>query len=770
VVALAVAWGLFSGLPRALSADVAEAVTQDGERGTQELSGSPLAGVLRERGTREPIAGASVFILPHRLKAVTDSAGAFRFDAVPAGDYRVVVNLAGYERLERPGSQGAAEGPVLSLFLERSSYLAYETTVYGKEKKRDDSTRSLGRKEFTQAGAGGDPVRAVQNLPGVNRAAGLSSQIVIQGSAPNQTRYLIEGHEVPIIFHFGGLSSVVMPEALERVDYLSAGYGPEFGRALGGLVGVYTRSPRKDRFRGFGFVDILNAGAQLEGPIGPDGKGGAFMLSARQSYIGSVLRAVTRDNEDFSLTVAPEFRDLSGVYEIPLGDRADFKLTAVGSDDTLEFLLAEPAMGDPAVRGAFSNRTWFYRWIPQLTYRHGEGTVSRWSLAMGRDSIRFNVGEDFLRIGNTQLTARGELERRSAKNWVNYWGFDNRYRWANVDLRLPTVFGDGGITNPISSGVTREREVRSKFNDVGVYWRSVLGGEGPGWTWMPAVRGEYSSQTREFFAMPRLAVRYTASDSLSVRGAGGLYYQPPQEGETDAEVGNPELRAPRAWHAAAGVERDFRGGKAEGWTATSGLFYRGFERLVIPSNRLISRGGVTAPEYYTNDGSGRAFGAEALVRYQDRKWSGWLAYTVSRSTRWDPARAEYVFPFDQTHLLTALGSLDLRGNWRLSSRLRYVTGNPTTPVLGGVFDADNDVYIPQRGVLYSERLEPFFQLDLRVDKRFVTDRMIWSVYLELLNATNRANPEAIRYSYDYRVSEKVRGLPVVPLLGVKGEF
>ncbi len=83
-------------------------------------------------------------------------------------------------------------------------------------------------------------------MPGVAQTGG-SAQIIVQGSSPDDTGYLINGHRVPIVFHFGGLSSVIIPEAVERVELLPSGYGPEYSRAVGGIIGLTTKEPKKDR-------------------------------------------------------------------------------------------------------------------------------------------------------------------------------------------------------------------------------------------------------------------------------------------------------------------------------------------------------------------------------------------------------------------------------------------------------------------------------------------------------------------------------------------
>jgi len=44
------------------------------------------------------------------------------------------------------------------------------------------------------------------------------------------------------------------------------------------------------------------------------------------------------------------------------------------------------------------------------------------------------------------------------------------------------------------------------------------------------------------------------------------------------------------------------------------------------------------------------------------------------------------------------------------------------------------------------------------------------VFLDLLNAYNRRSIEGVAYSYDYANHQNVQGLPILPSIGVKGEF
>lgn len=741
-----------------------------------------IEGTLREKGTRNPISGASIYVIPSvpdgapapdastRLRAITDEQGRYTVSGEIPDDFEWVINVAGYERFEAIDRwRGSDEAPFKrQLFLQKDNYQVYETTVFGQGDRRDDTKKSLKAAEFLNLpGSGGDPIKAVQNLPGVNRVQSFNSQVAIQGSAPRDTKYTIDGHEVPIIFHFGGLTSVVQPEALDRVDYLSAGYGPEFGRTSGGLVGAWTRAPRTDRVHGMGFMDTFNSGGQLEGPAGQNG---SFMVGLRQSYIGQTLKRAVKNNPNFNLTVVPEFRDALAMYEGELTPIDHFRVVGLASEDKLGFLFKTPIESDPAFRGTFDNTTSFFRIIPQLTHKHGENTVSKWSLGLGRDYVKVNAGENYFHLRTWQATTRFELEHRISETWVSQWGLDNRFTSAQVDLRLNDFYSEGGVPNPFTVGAKRQINVNSDYSVYGAYWRNEFKPVESSWTLMPSVRADYFNKTEEFVPAPRLAARYQIDESLYLRGSSGIYYQPPQEQESDSTSGNPDIESPKAIHGALGVEKDFRGGTSRGLLLSGGGFYKHFDDLIVASSAYVNRNGTLTPENFNNNGRGHAYGLESMLKMELDPWSGWLAYTLSKSERWRAGGVHYPFEYDQTHNLTLIAAREMGRGWRLSSRLRYTTGSPTTPITGASYDADNDVYIPTRGALYSQRLDPFMQLDVRVDKKWIYDTWIFSIYLDVQNATNAKNSEDIRYAYDYRSKSKVTGLPILPTFGLKGEF
>lgn len=144
---------------------------------------------------------------------------------------------------------------------------------------------------------------------------------------------------------------------------------------------------------------------------------------------------------------------------------------------------------------------------------------------------------------------------------------------------------------------------------------------------------------------------------------------------------------------------------------------------------------------------------------------------MARSERRGPGEENYrLFDLDQTHNLTILGQYRLTPTWELGARFRYVTGNPTTPVVDAIYDSDADSYSPVYGAVNSGRVAAFHQLDVRVDKHWIFDTWKLTAYVDVQNVYNRANPEAIAYNFDYTESKSRAGLPLIPSFGVRGAF
>ncbi len=148
-----------------------------------------------------------------------------------------------------------------------------------------------------------------------------------------------------------------------------------------------------------------------------------------------------------------------------------------------------------------------------------------------------------------------------------------------------------------------------------------------------------------------------------------------------------------------------------------------------------------------------------------------LSATLSKSERRDHPDAPWRrFQYDQTHILTLVGSYKFGRGYQVGLRFRYVTGNPYTPVVGAYYDVNQDTYVPLRGPTYSGRLGAFHQLDVRFDKTWTYRQFRFSLYVDVQNVYNASVPEGVAYNFDYSKTTTINGLPFLPVLGIRGDF
>ena len=611
----------------------------------------------------------------------------------------------------------------------------------------------------------GDVLEVVRNFPGVAR--GGFGQVVVRGSNPEDSKFFVSSIDVPLIYHFIGIRSVLPVGMIEQVDFYPGNYSVEFGRATGGIIDVEYRDLAPKKIGGYADVSILDGSLYLEAPITDEL---AVAVAGRRSWIDQVLKPLESEFEGLDRIVLPRYYDAQALVSYRPDPAHQVQTFFFMSDDRFEVVFDDPAVPDPEfVVTDIGFSTSFYRGLARYRYVPSKRFDNDFKVSFGRDLMNFNVGQ-FLYFdvstysGQVRDTARYELSDMFAlRGGVDY--LVQSWEW---DARIPLPPGEGQVGE---FDIGPEDFLHSSFKDTlhfpavfaelefRPFERTLI---------LPGVRFDYSTRTESLAISPRLTARQGLDSQWTVKGGVGLFVQDPQPNETDENLGNPDLEPEQAVHYSAGVE--YRPLDHLLFDVTG--FYKTLFNQASPTDAVTTRGGETVPLRYDNEGKGRVVGMEVSIRHElANNFYGWLAYTLSRAERRDSGSSTYrLFDYDQTHILTLIGAYRLPRNWEISSRWRYVTGNLYTPMVGAVYDADEDEYRPIPGRVNSDRVGAFHQLDIRIDKRWIYDSWMLGAYLEILNAYSRTNPEGISYNFDYSEPEVSGGLPILPVLGLRGEF
>jgi TonB family protein len=734
-------------------------------------SGSvPFSGQVLSKGDRVPISGVSVVVGTH--STVTDDTGRFRFPSLPPGKHRVYLRGAGITATENPLTLTSGKRVETTYYVTAKQ--RWSATVRGARAVEETVEQTISVEELKRIpGTQGDTLKAVQNLPGLARSPFGSGLLVVWGSAPLDTRVYADGVFIPTLYHFGGLRSTVNSELVSDLIFTPGGYGVEHGRGLGGVVDIESRRPRTDGYHGFAQIDAIDASAMFEGKIS---KNVSFAVALRRSTVDAWIGAATPNN----VQVVPTYWDYQAKLHWKISSRDDLDAFVFGSDDLLHVVSRNP---DSNADVDVDSHIYYHRALARWTHHFTSRATLSVTASLGYDvpfQFRATAGNFPISVDaeTFEYTIRA-VARVPLASFVRLdAGLDFEGNRFTLVGQTPVTGapreGDPGFGNQggRSAGYVQEN-LTLNLNQVAPF--VSLNFKFGKWTITPGLRldiydwaGYQNSPDAYNFAHalwePRFQIRYQIAKWCALKAATGIYHQAPDPTAFLRVAGNPAVPPQFAVHYVAGADFDP--------TPTLHIEVEGFYKDM---RQLVVRGQTPADPALVTDGRGRVYGGELLVRQQlFHNFFGWVAYTLSRAERQDhPGDPWRIFQFDQTHILTLIASYKLPRGYQVGLRFRYVTGNPYTPVTSpnGVFDANTGSY---RAIyaqpVYSGRVADFHQLDVRFDKEWLFNRWKLAVYLDLQNVYNNRAPEATSYNFNYTQSQPVAGLPIIPDLGIRGEF
>ena len=740
-----------STLQYRISFSVKKSVQDSIQGSIQSIDGVPLEGVIL------------LFSKGEELRSIeSDGEGRFSLADIPSGNWDVLAQKDGFDTLQKSISVVEGQVTVLDLILaplqiqEEEPSADFEIVIEERAINSELTERFISSEEiFFLPGSNGDVVKAVQNLPGIARAPLGVGQLIIRGTAPEDSTYYIDGGNIPDVFHFGGLTTVVSNEIIEEVAFLPGNYSVRYGRQLGGLVDIRTRPSLPEKTEGVVSVDIYQSAFYLVQPIGEKW---AISASGRRSYADFILNPILNSTD---LTIrAPRYYDAQLRLSFAPNDDEYLDLMYFMSDDIFQFLGQD-------VEGNEQNALLYSKNFHKLRFRWTkdlEGGIKReTTIVAGPERQDFDQG------------ATGD-------SFEERWGVNLRHEWNrslseenNVGFRLgmDIYTGVDSFLYDIPSFPYPKEEGEFFFLSPAFYGEFTVR-EG-NTTLSAGLRSEgYTLGTTICVPAydPRVTVRQQIGE-LVIKGGAGLFSQFPEPRELDPDAdGNQYLVSEGSWQYSTGVEYPI----TEELKLDASVFYNTLDRLVVGRGdrfEFFTGPPLIGPkdtESYANLGTGTIYGFESQLRYDGDGFLALLATTISRSERVDRNGDTRLFAYDQPFLVNALFSKTLPKEWRLGGRVRYGSGNPYTPVQNSVYDLNRREFIPVYADYDSGRLPAFFSLDVRIDKTYVFTNWNLTAYLDIQNLTNNANLELMAWSYDYENEEPITGNPLFPAFGFKGDF
>ncbi|HAN30142.1 MAG TPA: hypothetical protein DCQ06_00960, partial [Myxococcales bacterium] len=509
-----------------------------------------LRGRVIERGTGRAVVAATVLIASLKRETLTDIEGRFAFGLLKSGTWKVLINGAEHRPVTKTVQIREGKTTTRSFRTNRRSYVMYKATAVAPPQPGEMARRSLTAGEIQRIpGVYGDAFKVVQNLPGVARAPAISGQIIVRGSAPGDTQINIEGVRVPILYHFGGLYSVVNTDILEGIDFFPGGYSVRYGRKTGGLLQARLKLAKDNaKWRGYVETNVFHTGLFLSGPLSEDIQ---LSIAARRSYIDVILNNALPEGT-LPFTVAPRYWD----YQLKLDWRISAKMDAtalvLGSDDSLAAIIDRPPPGFGQANAAALFNTNFHGGLILLRMR-GEGWKARTTLGLIRAGANVDLLGDFrFDVTNWQTTFRQDFQFGEGPVQLRT-GLDMFVDPFRASILLPPQAADLGEGTEAQAG-SRLLNQRATAVQPALWFDTVFRLR-PDLEVVPGVRldlfrGQNSGQTW----LPRINVRWRVNPSWTLKAASGVLSQPPAVSDVVDRFGNPKLQPFYSWESALGVE------------------------------------------------------------------------------------------------------------------------------------------------------------------------------------------------------------------------
>ena len=733
-----------------------------------------LKGSVTERLTGEPLASALIKVENSSLSTFSDEDGSFSLLFDNKGVYDISVSYIGFHQEIR--KVDLTQNLTLD-FLMDNNLLLDEVVVTSTAPDERVKTVMMGVEKLTAVEIRQMPalmgevdiIKAIQLLPGVQSASEGSSGYSVRGGSPDQNLMLIDNTTVYNASHLLGFFSVFNNDVLSGLDLYKGDFPLKYGGRLSSLLDVRTKVNRPEKISGVGGVGLISSRLAMEGPLKEKT---SWLVGGRRSYADLFLKLSANKSLRKSSVY---FFDLNGklTHRFSSRDVVDFS-GYYGKDN----FSAEPG------KFYYGNGAAAFTW----SHIYSETLSSKTSLNIsnydyGLESKLENA-QAFWVSSITDYMVRLDMNHVINDLWNMTYGLTStvhQFQPGHASMLGSIDYKVDG-SNALEHGVYVSNE--QKFSDVfsvkyGIRFSAFQNiGKATVFTYDDEYRVKDSTAYRSGKIYhtyttwePRAGFVLKLSETSSVKGNYVHNVQFMQLANNSASgspldvwfPASPNIKPQTLDMFSAGYFRNFSDNKYE---SSVELYYKNQNHVIdfaehadLMLNKQL--------EKEVRTGTGKAYGAEFMLRKNKGDLTGFVNYTLSRSDRTIPGVNKgktYLSPYDRTHSLNVVANYELSRKISLSAIWIYATGNPTT-YPSGRFQIEGE-YFPVYSGRNEYRRPDYHRLDLsftfipRPDSKKRV-RGEWNV--SLYNAYAKKNPWMIMFNQN-----EESGLPYAQMMYLFG--
>jgi hypothetical protein len=702
-----------------------------------------IKGVVKDLVTGESIPFATIMVENSKLGTYANTSGFFFLKGIPSGKQTISANAIGYTKSVismdiKPNESQSITLKINPIPIELQGVTRVSERI--KEAyKNEISVQALSQQEIKiiPATSEKDIFRLMQVLPGVSSTGDVTSQFYVRGGSGDQNLILYDHMMIYSPFHAFGLFSIFNTDIIKVSEMMTGGFSPEYGGRLSSVMNIISKDGNSNYYTGKLNIGSSSTQGMIEGPV----LGGSIITSVRKSYFSNVFKKFL--GKDIPL----DFYDVNSKLTFPISNEGKFSFSALTSNDNVDrneisspnYLWKNGAFGanvqmsiedyyvDVAVSFSYSKSLVDYKNYNGKT--NTESEISNIYFDAKAESYIFD--KDVMSYGFSFILPRTQYKFNNSSGYpVNNQldqqesGFWFKYRFSEID-KFSADFG-----------------FRSNF--------------------------EYLTENISYAFEPRIKLSYQPFQSVTLKASANRYHQNMITTANEDDI-IPLFETWLPVQKPYFPERcdEYIGALETELSNNISFSFQGYFKLY--TNLLgynLKKNDESDPDF--SAGTGRSYGYEFFLKYQDETFYGWLNYTLSWAKR-KSDRIKFVPKYDRRHIINILGNAKLPYELQFNLKWELASGTMFSPVLG-YFDRINydtflyPDYLSNNGSSYggylgsknSDRLPWYHRLDIGFSRviTFWHDMMI-NLKLDFTNVYDRKNI----FYIDRDTGEKVNMLP-----------
>jgi len=699
-----------------------------------------LSGTISDNKNNETLIGVNVVVKGTKMFTITNEYGFYSL-TLPKGQYELNISYVNYETIKEKIT--LTQNIKKNYNLIESSQMLDEVVITEKTKtntrKPEMSVNKMSIatiKQMPVVLGEVDVIKSILFLPGVTNAGEGQSGFNVRGGGADQNLILLDEATIYNSSHLFGFFSVFNPDAIKDLKLYKGGIPSRFGGRASSVLDIYQKDGNSKAFHMNGGIGLISSRLLAEGPIVKDK--GSFLIGGRASYAHLFLKLSNNKNSAY-------FYDLNTKLNYKINKNNNLYLSGYFGRDVFDI--------NQSFTNTYGNSTLNLRWnhlFSDKLFSNLSMIYSDYYYGLNLDFVGFdwnsgiknyNIKYDFKHYLTDKIKLNyganaiyydfnpGTIEPSRDDSGINFKQLEKKFAFEpslyvdaeqkltdklslNYGLRYSMFYRLGSSTVNLYAN----NQAVTFDNDLKIYEKGT------------PIGTEFYSKNKTIASFdnfePRFSMAYELDENQSVKASYNRMVQYLQlisntASPTPLDVWTPSdnyIKPQIADQVALGYFKNF---KDDNYSLEAETFYKTIKNRIdyIDGADLIAN---EALEQVILNGEMRSYGLELLLRKNTGKFTGWIAYTLSKSEQKTPGRTAnetginngnwYRSAYDKTHNLAITSSYKLNKKWNFGANFTLQTGQPVTYPNGQYTYLD--ITVPSYGTRNENNLPLYHHLDV----------------------------------------------------------